>query len=416
MHGVIFLALEEYLDERLGDDAWEKVVETAGIADTEFTPDRMYDAQDWEALLLAAAQVMEMERAALLEDFGAYIVPGLMEMGEAMNLLDHRWRTMDYLENGKELIQAAIRMQIPGFIPPDIRTLRLRQGEAAVAYMAKNRMGPLLKGVAKGLGEHFEEPLDIWVAEPRAGSHFYRINVRLADHEKLRAVDMVREFNTVRTQGGKVKFYNQFMGVPFTNEGTVLDVNEDGIQLLTTRDQLLAMRRTNETFLALQHLMVGVHAHVRKMDVNKGMVVLDRMLLTDGAVGQRQETRVEPPAEIRLQMGVAGKRFQGFLKDISANGASCRFSRSGLSEHFLFLNCKLEFLVPLSAFENQDSLANTNQYFIAEGNILDVIMDEKEVIVRLIFDVLTDNAKKLITLFVAERKQSVIRHMSQISA
>ncbi|MEG3640351.1 heme NO-binding domain-containing protein [Magnetococcus sp. PR-3] len=414
MHGVIFLALEEYLDERMGEEVWEQVVETAGIPDSDFTPDRMYDAQDWEALLLATAQVMGKERADVLEEFGTYMVPGLMEMGDAMNLLDPRWRTMDYLENGKDLIHAAIRMQIPDFKPPDIRALRLRQGEAAVAYMAKNRMGPLLKGVAQGLGNHFEEELAIWQPESRTGSHFYRINVRLADTEKLRAVDMVREFNTVRTEGGKVQFYNQFMGVPFSNEGTVLDVDDDGVQFLTFRDQLLAMRRNNETFLSLPHMKVGIHAHVKKMDLNKGTVILDRMLLTDGAVGQRQEARVEPPTEIRVQLGSEGKRFQGFLKDISTTGASCKFSRSGLDENYLFLNSKLEFLVPLSAFEDQESLANTNQYFEAEGNILDVIVGKDEVLVRLIFESLSGNAKKLMTLFTAERKQSVIRHMSQI--
>nr|CRH08131.1 Conserved hypothetical protein [Candidatus Magnetococcus massalia] len=415
MHGVIFLALEDFASQYLDDSGWDEILRTAGLEGTTFAPDQIFENQDWEALLLATAQVMGVDRNALLERFGEHIVPGLLEMSEAMGILDPRWGPIDILENALEIMKASLRMQVPNYQAPDIRILRLRFGEIALAYFSERRMGPLMKGIAIGLGKHFNEPLDVWQPEGMGHSRFYRINVRIADEEKLRSVDMVREFNQLREEGGVATLYNTFQGVTVSNEASVVDVTPEGIQLRTFRDQLLAMRNSNEAFVALPHMVLGIHAHVQKLEINKELVILDRMSLTDGPVGQRKSARVEPSAEIRVQMKSEGRRFHGTLDNLSVSGARCTFPRSGLNDELLFHNMKLEFLMPLSSFGDEATLANTNQYFETDGNILDVRMEEDSVVARLLFSDMSPNAKKLATLFAADRKQTLIRHISQMA-
>ena len=94
--------------------------------------------------------------------------------------LDPAWKTLDLIENTEETIHKVIRRRNPGAKPPKLTCERTGPREVIVRYSSSRRMCGLAKGICRGLGAHFAEPVE--VSEPAcmlAGAPECRISVKL---------------------------------------------------------------------------------------------------------------------------------------------------------------------------------------------------------------------------------------------
>jgi hypothetical protein len=74
MHGLVNRALERFVGDTYGAEAWANVVDQATVGISSFEAMLTYDDAVTEAMLLAAVSVLEKPREALLEDLGNYFV------------------------------------------------------------------------------------------------------------------------------------------------------------------------------------------------------------------------------------------------------------------------------------------------------------------------------------------------------
>jgi predicted hydrocarbon binding protein len=159
MHGIIFSELKQYVVSRLGAAAWGTLLEKAGMPGRVFMPGQEYPDADAVALVSTASAIIGEPAQGILEDFGEFIAPALMEMYGS--LIPKEWRTLDVIEHTEETIHTVVRRRNPGAHPPELRCQRLDPDEVVVVYSSPRKMCAVAKGIARGMARHFKETVTV---------------------------------------------------------------------------------------------------------------------------------------------------------------------------------------------------------------------------------------------------------------
>lgn len=178
MHGIIFWELKKYVNTKLGGDAWQRLLQEAGLGSRIYTTLQEYPDEEAVAIVGAASRATGQAVSAILEDFGEFIVPDLVSMFKAM--IRPKWKTLDLIENTEDVIHKAVRVQNPGADPPRLQCSRPGKEEVVIIYSSPRKMCALARGIAKGVANHYGEKVSI--AEPRCmlrGSPNCEIQVRV---------------------------------------------------------------------------------------------------------------------------------------------------------------------------------------------------------------------------------------------
>ncbi|GAB0056907.1 hypothetical protein SIID45300_01222 [Candidatus Magnetaquicoccaceae bacterium FCR-1] len=387
MHGILFLALEDFLDARLGEGVWSRALQAANLSDQAFEPDRYYPDEIAQRLFDVSAILLKQPLPQVLELFGQHMSPGLVTMGRSMGIVHKEWKTLDILEHLQSDILAPFSNIEAGVMPPDIRTYRLKHGEVAVAYVSRRKLCPLLKGIVRGLGQFFQEPIafkeHVCMLQE---APLCRLSVFLDDPYFLRYVDVEREFGLAQSRISEITFYNAFQGVPVSDLGLVLRYSKDEVLVQVPPAQLLPMKLEKQTFLSLPHLPQGIKALIREVDTEQGFATLVNMRLTDGAVGCRRYPRVASEKPLLAQMKLGKRLFRGTMLNLSGGGTRILLEKeSRLPEVLLFEPVALSFSIPLKYVELDDTIVLGPVPINLEGNILDVARIGGSMAVRVVF-------------------------------
>ncbi len=159
MHGTIFVELRKYVETKLGSEAWTKLIEGAGLQERSYSAFEHYPDEDAGRLVATASRVTGLEAGAILEDFGQFIAPDLLEM--YWGLVAPDWKTLDVIEHTESAIHDVVRLEKPGASPPRLRVTRAGPDEALITYDSERRMCQVAVGIAKGLAKHFQEVVNV---------------------------------------------------------------------------------------------------------------------------------------------------------------------------------------------------------------------------------------------------------------
>jgi hypothetical protein len=159
MHGSIMLSLESYVRERHGAATWTALLAATGLTERQYDAMGTYPDSDVEAIVAKACEALGAERSAVLEDFGRYVGPLLLE--QFFTLVDPSWRTLDLIEHTEATIHAVVRLKSPGAAPPKLEVTRLAPDALRIDYRSERRMEDLAVGLAHALAEHYGERLSV---------------------------------------------------------------------------------------------------------------------------------------------------------------------------------------------------------------------------------------------------------------
>jgi hypothetical protein len=155
MHGAIFAELKKYVQTRYGGEAWQKILAEAGVANKLYAMTGVYEDQEAVQLVSAASKLTGQSGAAILEDFGAYMVGDLVAIYGAHIKPD--WKTLDLLEHVENTIHKVVRTKDPSATPPELVCERVSPDQVVIHYCSARKMCALAKGMAKGLGILYKE-------------------------------------------------------------------------------------------------------------------------------------------------------------------------------------------------------------------------------------------------------------------
>jgi hypothetical protein len=176
MHGTILHGFKEFVTQRHGNATWASLVQTAGAGGW-YLSTQTYPDRELVALVQATAQHEGRPVTAVLEDFGAALVPVLLSLYQAF--LDPAWRTLDLLANTETVIHRTVRLRDPKATPPELRVRRVSADELHIDYASTRRLCALAVGICRGVASRYGDTITIEQPDcMEAGAPACRIVVR----------------------------------------------------------------------------------------------------------------------------------------------------------------------------------------------------------------------------------------------
>ncbi len=158
MDGRILWQLRDYIESKHGKSTWSRTLQTANLADRVYLA-QCYPDTEAVALLTAAAAIIGKPVPAVLEDFGTFTVPFLLNMYR--HILKPEWRTLDVIEHAERAAHGRVRQERPDSAPPFLRARRLSLQKLILTYNSPRKLCPMAVGVGIGLGRHFHEKITV---------------------------------------------------------------------------------------------------------------------------------------------------------------------------------------------------------------------------------------------------------------
>jgi hypothetical protein len=155
MHGIIFAELRNYAETSHGTGTWNALLRTAGLQGKIYMQVQEYPDADLAALVVAASSVTRRPVAEVLEEFGEFITPALLNMFG--HLLRAEWKTIDVIDHTEGTVHTVVRVRNPGAKPPKLQTVRRGPDEVVLIYTSPRQMCGFAIGIGKGLAQHFGE-------------------------------------------------------------------------------------------------------------------------------------------------------------------------------------------------------------------------------------------------------------------
>jgi len=155
----MFNELSRYADARKGPGAWTAIREAAGLPSDFFLITNDFPDEDFMALCAQAASRTGQSLEALLEDFGTFLVPGLLSIYGS--LVNPKWDVLSFLEYTEDVIHRAVRIAHTDARPPALKVVRTNEDEVTVIYRSPRRLCALACGIIAGVAQHYESPVQI---------------------------------------------------------------------------------------------------------------------------------------------------------------------------------------------------------------------------------------------------------------
>jgi len=161
MYGVIFDFLRDYVIEKHGGkQTWESLLKDNGYGYKIFFPTIEYKDAEIVALATSASKALNIPLPDVLEDFGSFVAGKLLTFYHMYRGPDS-WKSFEIIENAGGCIHQAIHRHNPTRKPPLIKASRASPNELIISYQSVRKLCPVLRGIVRGLGEHFKEDLKI---------------------------------------------------------------------------------------------------------------------------------------------------------------------------------------------------------------------------------------------------------------
>lgn len=161
MYGVIFDFLRDYvIKNHGGKPTWEALLKANGYGYKIFFPTIEYADAEIVALASTASTALNVPLPDVLEDFGSFVAGRLLSFYN-MYIDQEHWKSFEIIENAGGCIHHAIHRHNPTRKPPKISAKRINPDELIINYQSQRKMCAVLRGIVRGLGEHFKEVLTI---------------------------------------------------------------------------------------------------------------------------------------------------------------------------------------------------------------------------------------------------------------
>lgn len=160
MKGIIFNVAEKAVVELLGEEAWEDLLEDAGV-DGDYTALGTYPDDELVSLVVAAAEKTGHDAADVQRLVGRHALAHLVASIE--DFVDRDVHVFEFLSSIHTIIHVEVKKLDPNSKPPDIEPNRVSDDELQLTYRSERGLSPLAEGLILGAGDLYETPLSVEV-------------------------------------------------------------------------------------------------------------------------------------------------------------------------------------------------------------------------------------------------------------
>ncbi|BDD11338.1 hypothetical protein FUAX_37700 [Fulvitalea axinellae] len=175
MHGIIFSLFNKFVRENYGQVMTTRISRISGMGYKFHDARKSYPDEEFTALLDTACQELEQPRDELLERFGYYITPTLLE--EHASLINENWSCIDFLERVDPIIHGAMRKPEIGASPPTLIADRVSENELTIEYRSGRSMDAMGVGIIKAVGKHYGHAVNVEELDAEEGRKVLKVTL-----------------------------------------------------------------------------------------------------------------------------------------------------------------------------------------------------------------------------------------------
>jgi hypothetical protein len=191
MHGLINRSLQSFLRDTYGAATWADVAREARLGVDGFEPMLTYDPALTEAVLTAAARLLNRPPDSLLEDLGTYLVSH-PNTERVRRLLRFGGESFDDFIHSLEDLPERARLALPDLHLPELNLVSCGAGRYRLSIMAPIRgAGLVMMGLLRAMADDYGA---LVLMEPLAndgGAEVIQIQLLDQRHSKGRQFDLV---------------------------------------------------------------------------------------------------------------------------------------------------------------------------------------------------------------------------------
>src|SRR2546425_11764571 len=157
MKGVVFNLLEEVVSRTHGEDTWDALLDTAGLAGA-YTSLGSYPDEDMGKLVLAASNTLATPPAEVLRWFGREAMPILAE--RYPSFFSGHTSARPFVLSLNDIIHPEVQKVYPGANVPVFDFRDAADGALLMGYQSSRKLCALAQGFVEGAAAHYGETLN----------------------------------------------------------------------------------------------------------------------------------------------------------------------------------------------------------------------------------------------------------------
>lgn len=166
MKGIVFNLLEELVRRDFGEDAWDDLLDDAGL-DGAYTSLGSYADDELFALVGAASEATGRSPEDLIRWFGRESMPAYV--GAHPDFFAGHASTRPFLLTINDLIHPEVRKLYPGAGVPDFEYDTSSDEVLVMYYRSRRRLCAFAEGLIEGAAQHYGQTVSI--AQPQCMHH-----------------------------------------------------------------------------------------------------------------------------------------------------------------------------------------------------------------------------------------------------
>lgn len=167
MHGIVLKGFKDFVIMRFDRETWRAIQADAGLEGKLYVPVTEYPDDEVRALLKAAVSISNTPANELLEAFGEFLLPSLLETYGVH--VDDQWSALELIANVEEYIHTSLRAKaVAAYTPPQLQSDWIDDSNVRIVYRSERTLCAFARGLISGIGTHRGEQLTI---EERACMH-----------------------------------------------------------------------------------------------------------------------------------------------------------------------------------------------------------------------------------------------------
>jgi hypothetical protein len=158
VHGIVLMELKKHVEQAYGASTWTALLLAADLQGRMYNAMGEYPDEEVLAIVAAASKATGRTPDQVLEGFGRFIVPDLVETYRF--LVQPGWDALDLIENTEHTIHTVVRAR-DGATPPVLEVTRTGRDSLTIRYSSARQLCALAKGITRGVGDLYGTTLEV---------------------------------------------------------------------------------------------------------------------------------------------------------------------------------------------------------------------------------------------------------------
>lgn len=161
MYGLVNQAIQGLITENYGSSTWDIVRENAGVSETFFLSNQVYDDSITFNLAIEASKILNMTVDEVLRAFGKYWVlkVGKEKYGSLMRSGGEK--LMEFIKNLPNF-HSRVMLIYPNITPPEFKSEVISTDKIRLIYYSQRKgLHAFMYGLIEGLGEFYDSNCSI---------------------------------------------------------------------------------------------------------------------------------------------------------------------------------------------------------------------------------------------------------------